>query len=584
MERMKMVWQYISNIGITTSLEDSKVVKIQLLNQILIFFLIACTIGFPVYYYMELPHVYTLNLLGTLAMIIGLILSHYQKHSFLPHYFIIITTLLLILGSYWSQSPIPYYIFVYPLITIAYFFFSNLKYQSYYLVFFIMSSIAIFIFSFDLNIPFYTTTPAQNVQIYFFFIGLFIQIASIGFFLRIVLKQKRTLGYSNSLLSAALESTIDGIMVANLRGELIKYNQKWVTLWKVPKAILEQGDNQTKVDIMFNQIRNKKEIIEKAKDLYRNPNKTSLETIFLKDGRIFDSYSQPQTLKGKIIGRVWSFRDVTEQRLNELKINLLLDEAKVYNKRLKQQTSEIKQANSELKRSNQELEQFAYVASHDLQEPLRMVGNFTQLLEEEYREKLDEEGELYINFIVDGVTRMSKLIENLLEYSRVGRKEMVVKNVNIEAIVEEKLKDLAQRIQDKKASVSIDNFPKVINCEANQIGIVFYNLISNALKFNKSPLPKIVVSGGERGQYWLFSVMDNGIGIDPKHQDRIFEIFKRLHRKEEYEGTGIGLSLCKRIILRHKGDIWFESELGKGTTFYFTIYKNLTNESSRHPH
>ena len=577
MERMKNIWIDISNIGITTSLNGAEVLKIKLLNQVMSLALIACLVGFPIYHFVGLEQLYLLNTIAMVLMAIGLTLSYYQQYQAIPHYFVGTAIFLLVFGSYLSLTPLPYYIFIFPLITIVYFLFDTIKHQIYYILIFIACVVSIFGISFFSD-SFAGFTSIMNMQLYFFVTGFVIQVAIMAFFLKTNSNQQKILGYSNSLLGATLESTVDGIMVADLKGDIIKYNKNWATLWNIPIEVLKNGSNQEKVETMFNQIRNKREVEEKAKDLYRNPTKTSLETIFLKDGRIFDSYSSPQTLNNKIIGRVWCFRDVTEIRLKELKINLLLDELKVSNSKLEAQATATQKVNVELKRSNQELEQFAYVASHDLQEPLRMIGNFTQLLEEEYRPQLDEEGELYINFIVDGVTRMSKLIDNLLQYSRVGRKEMVVSDVNIAGIIQEKLKDLSQRIQDKNAVVRLDNFPTSIHCEANQIGIVFYNLIGNALKFNKNPMPKVLISGDERAEDWLFSVTDNGIGIDSKHQDRIFEIFKRLHRKEEYEGTGIGLSLCKRIILRHKGEIWFESELGKGTTFYFTIHKNLTNE------
>lgn len=262
--------------------------------------------------------------------------------------------------------------------------------------------------------------------------------------------------------------------------------------------------------------------------------------------------------------------DQAHQALLEVNTNL--------EQRINQRTSSLKKSNEKLLQSNQDLEQFAYVASHDLKEPLRMVGNFVQLLEEEYTEKLDEEGRSYIEFAVNGVKRMSVLIDDLLQFSRIGRKDITFKKVDVNLLVGEKLQNLQQVIKEKNVQIKIAPLPQAIICEKSQLGVVFYNLISNAIKFNDKKTPIIEVSCEEHEQDWHFSIKDNGIGISENNKEKIFEIFKRLHRKEDYEGTGIGLSLCRKIILRHKGKIWLDSTLEKGTTFYFTINKNLKNE------
>ncbi|MEM8906964.1 MAG: ATP-binding protein, partial [Bacteroidota bacterium] len=171
--------------------------------------------------------------------------------------------------------------------------------------------------------------------------------------------------------------------------------------------------------------------------------------------------------------------------------------------------------------------------------------------------------------------RMSKLIQNLLSYSRVGRNDSTFQKIDLNNVIDKKILDLTQRIIDRRACVEMHDLPRAIQCEPHQLGIVFYNLIGNAIKFNQSESPKVLVTKEEKENEWLFAIQDNGIGIDSRYKDKVFQIFKRLHRREEYEGTGIGLSLCKRIIHRHKGRIWFHSELGEGTTFYFTISKRL---------
>ena len=272
-------------------------------------------------------------------------------------------------------------------------------------------------------------------------------------------------------------------------------------------------------------------------------------------------------------------QDITQHKEQEKKIHLLLEELKTLNAELEQtideRTKNLVKTNEDLMRSNQDLEQFAYAASHDLQEPLRMVGNFVQLLDRKYGNKLDENGKTYINFAVEGVTRMSSLIKSLLQYSRVGRKEAEAREVDIKKIIEHKLLDLDQMIKDRNAIVTIEEMPQGIVCEPVQIGLVIYNLIVNGLKFNKKDQPRVTISSKELEDYWCFKITDNGIGIEEVYKDKIFEIFKRLNRRDEYDGTGIGLALCKKIVYRHKGKIWFDSVLNEGTTFYFTISKDL---------
>lgn len=295
-----------------------------------------------------------------------------------------------------------------------------------------------------------------------------------------------------------------------------------------------------------------------------------------------------QSEDGEYQGNIALIEDISEKIKQEQKIEKLLQELRQKNEELelevKNRTHALQKSNEELIRSNEDLEQFAYIASHDLQEPLRMVGNFVQLIGRNYKDKIDEEGNTYIHFAVDGVNRMSNLIQNLLKYSRVGRKNIALREISIQDIIELKLIDLSQKIKETNAQVSITEKQLRLFCEPNQLGIVFYNLINNALKFCKSDAPQIEIDWVENEKEWTFSVKDNGIGIEEQYKTKVFEIFKRLNRREDYEGTGIGLALCKKIINRHKGDIWFESTLGVGTTFYFTINKALKNELQLQPH
>jgi len=225
-----------------------------------------------------------------------------------------------------------------------------------------------------------------------------------------------------------------------------------------------------------------------------------------------------------------------------------------------------------LRRSNAELEQFAYVASHDLQEPLRMVASYTELLGQRYKGKLDDKADKYIHYAVDGAKRMQRLVADLLAYSRVGSQGKAMVPVDCGAVVSYVLNVLAEPIRQADAVVDVDvGALPIVQGDEGQIGQLFQNLIGNALKFRGSEPPRIAVEARLHRGRWLFSVTDNGIGIDMQHADRIFEMFQRLHERGKYEGSGVGLAIAKRIVERHGGRIWLESHSGEGTTFFFTI-------------
>ncbi|MCI1280792.1 MAG: ATP-binding protein [Nitrospira sp.] len=225
---------------------------------------------------------------------------------------------------------------------------------------------------------------------------------------------------------------------------------------------------------------------------------------------------------------------------------------------------------AELGRSNADLQQFAYVASHDLQEPLRMVSSYTQLIAKRYKGKLDADADEFIAFAVDGANRMQRLIQDLLAYSRVKTGGRQFEPTAMETVLKAALANLTNAVAESHAVITHDSLPAVMGDE-KQLAQLFQNLLSNAVKF-RGPQPlHIHISAKQADGEWLFSVRDNGIGIDPEYADRIFVIFQRLHTREEYPGTGIGLAICKKIVERHGGRMWVESERGKGATFYFTL-------------
>ncbi len=231
---------------------------------------------------------------------------------------------------------------------------------------------------------------------------------------------------------------------------------------------------------------------------------------------------------------------------------------------------ELERRTQDLLRSNKDLEQFAYVASHDLQEPLRMVTSYTQLLARRYKDQISEEANEFIGFAVDGAARMQALINALLAYSRVGTHGRELVPVETQTAFEQAKSNLKIAIQESQATITSTPLPTVTG-DPIQLMQLFQNLIGNALKFRGTDSPVIRVGASREGPEWVFSVSDNGIGIDPKFWSRIFVIFQRLHSKEEYPGTGIGLAMCKKIVERHGGRIWLESDAGKGSTFFFTM-------------
>jgi len=232
--------------------------------------------------------------------------------------------------------------------------------------------------------------------------------------------------------------------------------------------------------------------------------------------------------------------------------------------------TERKKSEQELARSNAELEQFAYVASHDLQAPLSTIASYAQLLKERYKNKIDANGIKFIDKMIKGSVRMQCLIDDLLEYSRVSRKIKDFEHTDCNQILREACANLQLSIRKNQAEIQCCNLP-LIMADSYQIMQLFQNLIGNALKYRSEENPVIKISVECQESYWLFSVKDNGIGINSQYYERIFQIFQRLHTQEEYVGTGIGLAICQKIIERHSGRIWVESQVGIGSTFYFTI-------------
>jgi histidine kinase len=324
-------------------------------------------------------------------------------------------------------------------------------------------------------------------------------------------------------------------------------------------------------------------------------NDAILESRFSQDPYI--SQHQPKSVlctpllhQGKLSGILYIENNLTTNAFTTERLEILqllstqaaiaLENARLYNQleiRVQERTLELTQANQqleeltlELQRSNTELEQFAYIASHDLQEPLRAITSYTQMLANRYQGKLDEKADTYIGFVVDGATRMQHLIKDLLAYSRAGRQALKRRPTDCNLVLQKVLIDLQVAIAENQARITFDPLP-TIEVDSNQLAQVFQNFISNSIKYRREENPRIHINAISTHQNWLFSFTDNGIGIEPEYCDRIFGIFQRLHTSDEYEGTGLGLAISKRIVERHHGQIWVESTLNQGSTFYIEL-------------
>lgn len=479
-----------------------------------------------------------------------------------------------------------------------------------------------------------------------------------------------------SLLQATLESTADGILVVDNDGKMVSFNQKFLDMWRIPQPIIDSRDDDKALAFVLDQLTDPEEFLDKVRELYAQSEAESYDILPFKDGRIFERFSKPQKLGEISVGRVWSFRDVTERKLAEaalrqseeqlrlafenakdaifwadvetgriIKCNkaaeLLLykskeeiigqhqqtlhppDKAAYYSKMFQKHIAErgsvedeaeiitrsgkivpvqisasmtmfgnkpiiqgifrditekkqaeeaLKQKKEELERSNKELEQFAYMASHDLQEPLRKVTAFSDRLDAEFGKTINQKGRDYLKRMKRSANDMKQLMDDLLNYARVTKKAKPFESVNLGEIVQEALMDLEVRVAQSEAQIKVGNLPE-IQADRRQMRELFTNLLSNAIKFRKKDVPpQIIINSHPISDRWVeIWIKDNGIGFDTKYADQIFQPFQRLHPRTEYEGSGIGLASCQKIVKRHEGNISVKSIVGRGTTFFITL-------------
>ena len=363
-------------------------------------------------------------------------------------------------------------------------------------------------------------------------------------------------GVSQAALAAAIvESSGDAIISKSLEGTITSWNPGAELLYgySVREAVGRQisllvpEGRADEVPFLLSRIADGQRV-----DRYETVRRR-------KDGSLVEvslTLSPIKDTNGAITGASVIAHDVTEQ--------------KRLHRELSESHQKLERQAAELSASNADLEQFAYVASHDLAEPLRMVSSYVALLARDYGGRLDDKADKYIHYAVDGAERMRLLIDGLLDYSRVGNGDEPFVDVDCGRIVEEAIQSLSKSIGEAGAEVSTGPLPRVYG-NAGQLGRVFQNLISNALKYRAERTPRIEISAAQEDARWRFSVRDNGIGIEPRHAERIFVIFQRLHGREKYPGTGIGLAISKRIVERHGGQIWVEPADGGGSVFQFTL-------------
>ncbi|HZR45895.1 MAG TPA: ATP-binding protein [Candidatus Manganitrophaceae bacterium] len=354
-------------------------------------------------------------------------------------------------------------------------------------------------------------------------------------------ERKRTL----SLLSATIESTADGILVVDKDGKKVSlFNDKFKEMWRIPESLLETiaetKDDRPLLAYVMNHLKDPEAFVKKVKELYSHPDAESLDNLELADGRVFERFSKPQRIGNESVGRVWSFRDITDR----------------------------KQASEALENEVRTLESFVYTISHDLKAPVVSMHGMASILKEECGGEISAQAKHYIDRIIYNAGYMETLILDLLELSRVGRKQQSGEKVEVSTVIEEILKIDKECLQQKKIEVLCRSPLPPFTLGHSELTQLFQNLITNAAKFmGDQPHPTIEIGGREVGKGVEFFVKDNGIGIDPAYHEKIFDIFHRL-QDVEVEGTGVGLAIVKKIIQANRGKIRVESQKGKGATFF----------------
>ncbi len=346
-----------------------------------------------------------------------------------------------------------------------------------------------------------------------------------------------------SLQQAVFEATADGILVVDRQGRRTTFNRQFVEMWALPEAVMATEEDQVALAFVEDQVVDPPDFAERVRYLYEHPEMESFETLTLKDSRVIERSSRPQRLGEKITGRVWTFRDISQRRQAEL----------------------------ELRQKNEDLERFAYTVSHDLKSPLVTIQVFLGYLEKDIKKQDEARIAGDMDHIRAAAAKMARLLDELLELSRIGRKVNPPGEAPLQAVVGEALELVAGRISQRGVDVRVTGEPYLLVGDRPRLVEIFQNLLDNAVKFmGDQPAPVVEVGVEKGGGGPVLFVRDNGLGIDPRYQPRLFGLFEKLDPATD--GTGIGLAIVKRIVEHHGGKIWVESAgLGHGTTFYFTL-------------
>jgi len=352
---------------------------------------------------------------------------------------------------------------------------------------------------------------------------------------------------SLSLLQATLDATVDGIVVVDLAGQIKSHNRQFQRLWGIPDAVLDTDSRDEVAAFVHDRLKDPGTFEAKRREFRDTPQAVVSEILELRDGRVVECHSQPQVLGDRVVGRVWSFRDISERRKAENMQTQLLEK---------------------MSQINEELSHFAYVVSHDLKAPLRGIKLVAEWLCEDYGDQLGAEAKEQMALLQSRVNRMHNLIDGVLQYSRVGRITEEVVAVDLNELLPTVLDAIAPPAHIR---ITVPGNLPTIACERTRITQVFQNLLTNAVKYLNKPQGEIRIGCVADGGFWQFHVADNGPGIEAKHFERIFRIFQTLSARDEYESTGVGLTLVKKIVELYGGRVWVESEIGQGSTFFFTL-------------
>lgn len=371
-----------------------------------------------------------------------------------------------------------------------------------------------------------------------------------------------------SLLTATLESTADGIVAVDIEGRMTTRNRRFVSMWRLPPELAESTDPDGAQAFVMDQLMDPAGFRAKVEELRRQPDAESFDVLTLKDGRVFERYSLPQRVEGQIVGRVYSFRDVTKRRRAEEALRSHTEQIHGLNEALEER---VRGRTRELEVANRELEAFSSSVSHDLRAPLRTIDGFSQALAEDYSGTLDANGKYLVDRIQSGTRKMAQLIDDLLALSRVTRSELQRGPVDLSEIVESLLQQQRRRQPGRDVQTVVQ--PGVTaQADARLIRIVLENLVSNAWKFTgKRPVARIEFGTSQVGGAPAFYLRDNGAGFDMRYASQLFKPFERLHPMADFEGTGIGLATVQRIIERHGGRVWAEGVPEAGATVSFTL-------------